>query len=130
MKMDIKVGLKGIVQDYVTEVNTAEAVGSGGLKVFATPAMIALMEKASFIAIDECLDEGATSVGTMVNIEHVSASPVGALITVESVVTAVDGRKVSFEVTASDNAGLIGKGTHERFIINAEKFMSKTNSKI
>lgn len=128
--MEIKVGLKGIVEDYVTESNTAEAVGSGGLKVFATPAMIALMEKASFLAIDECLDEGSTSVGTMVNIEHVSATPVGALVTVESVVTAVDGRKVSFEVTASDNAGLIGKGTHERFIINAEKFMAKTNSKI
>ena len=128
--MEIKVGLKGIVQDYVTDNNTAESVGSGGLKVFATPAMIALMEKASFIAIDECLDEGATSVGTMVNVEHVSATPVGALVTVESVVTAVEGRKISFEVTASDNAGLIGKGTHERFVVDAERFMSKTNSKI
>ena len=128
--MEIKVGLKGIVQEYVTENNTAESVGSGGLKVFATPAMIALMEKASFLAIDECLDEGSTSVGTMVNIEHFSATPIGALVTVESVVTAVDGRKVSFEVTASDNAGLIGKGTHDRFVINAEKFMAKTNSKI
>ncbi len=128
--MEIKVGLKGIVQEYVTDNNTAESVGSGGLKVFATPAMIALMEKASFIAIDECLDEGATSVGTMVNIEHVSATPVGALVTVESVVTAVEGRKISFEVTATDNAGLIGKGTHERFVVDAERFMSKTNSKI
>ncbi len=128
--MEIKVGLKGIVKENVTESNTAKAVGSGGLEVFATPAMIALMEKASFLAIDEYLDEGSTSVGTMVNIEHVSATPVGATVTVESVVTAVDGRKISFEVTASDNAGLIGKGTHERFIINAEKFMAKTNSKI
>ena len=127
--MEINVGLKGIVQDYVTENNTAEAVGSGGLKVFATPMMIALMEKASFIAIDECLDEGMTSVGTMVNIEHVAATPVGMMVTVESVVTAVDGRKVSFEVTACDEAGLIGKGTHDRFIVNSEKFMAKTNAK-
>lgn len=128
--MEIRVGLKGIVKENVTESNTAKTVGSGGLQVFATPAMIALMEKASFLAIDEYLDEGSTSVGTMVNIEHVSATPVGATVTVESVVTAVDGRKISFEVTASDNAGLIGKGTHERFVINAEKFMAKTNSKI
>ena len=127
--MEINVGLKGIVQDYVTESNTAEAVGSGGLKVFATPAMIALMEKASFIAIDECLDEGSTSVGTMVNIEHIAATPVGMMVTVESVVTAVDGRKISFEVTAVDEAGLIGKGTHDRFIVNAEKFTAKTNAK-
>ncbi len=128
--MEIKVGLKGTVQDYVNQSNTAESVGSGGLKVFATPAMIALMEKASYIAIDECLDEGSTSVGTMVNIEHVSATPIGAMITVESVVTAVEGRKISFEVTATDNAGLIGKGTHERFVVDAERFMNKTNSKI
>ena len=128
--MDITVGLKGVVEDSVSEKNTAETVGSGRLKVFATPAMIALMEKASCVAISDCLDEGATTVGTMVNIEHVSATPVGANVVVESVVTAVDGRKISFEVTASDNAGLIGKGHHERFVINAEKFMAKTNSKI
>lgn len=128
--MEIKVGMKGIVTDVVSDKNTAETVGSGSLKVFATPAMIALMEKASCVAIMEFLDEGMTTVGTMVNIEHVSATPVGALVTVESVVTAVDGRKISFEVTASDNAGLIGKGTHDRFVVDAERFMNKTNSKI
>ena len=128
--MNITVGLKGLVEDKVTEKNTAEAVGSGSLKVFATPAMIALMEKASCVAIKDALDEGETTVGTMVNIEHVSATPLGGEIKVESVVTAVEGRKISFEVLASDNAGVIGKGTHDRFVINAEKFMAKTNSKI
>ncbi len=128
--MNITVGLKGTVEDYVNQNNTAQSVGSGSLMVFATPAMIALMEKASCVAIEEGLDEGTTSVGTMVNIEHVSATPVGAMVKVESVVTAVEGRKISFEVTAFDNAGIIGKGTHDRFVINSEKFMLKTNSKI
>ena len=128
--MNITVGLKGLVEDKVTENNTAETIGSGSLKVFATPAMIALMEKASCVAIKDALDEGETTVCTMVNIEHVSATPLGGEIKVESVVTAVEGRKISFEVVASDNVGIIGKGTHDRFVINAEKFMVKTNSKI
>ena len=124
--MNITVGLKGVVEDIVSEINTAETVGSGSLKVFATPAMIALMEAASCVAIKDFLDEGETTVGTMVNIEHVSATPVGSNIKVESTVTAVDGRKISFEVVASDNAGLIGKGIHDRFVVNVEKFMSRT----
>ena len=128
--MNITVGLKGVVEDIVSEINTAETVGSGSLKVFATPAMIALMEAASCVAIKDFLDEGETTVGTMVNIEHVSATPVGSNIKVESTVTAVDGRKISFEVVASDNVGLIGKGIHDRFVVNVEKFMSRTNSKI
>ena len=129
-KKNITVGLKGVVEDIVSEINTAETVGSGSLKVFATPAMIALMEAASCVAIKDFLDEGETTVGTMVNIEHVSATPVGSNIKVESTVTAVDGRKISFEVVASDNVGLIGKGIHDRFVVNVEKFMSRTNSKI
>ncbi len=127
--MEITVGLKGTVKEVVNQNNTAAKVGSGSLPVFATPMMIALMEKASCVAIQNSLDEGNTTVGTMVNIEHVAATPVGMTVTVESVVTAVDGRKVSFEVTASDEAGLIGKGTHDRFIVNAEKFTAKTYAK-
>ncbi len=127
--MEIKVGLKGTVKDIVNETNTAKIVGSGLLDVFATPMMIALMEKASCVAIESNLDEGMTTVGTMVNIEHVSATPVGMEVTVESTVTAVDGRKISFEVVAFDEVGVIGKGTHDRFMVNSEKFMIKTNSK-
>ena len=127
--MEIKVGKKGIVKEIVNDTNTAKIVGSGLLDVFATPMMIALMEKASCVAIENCLDEGMTTVGTMVNVEHLSATPKDMEVTVESTVTAVDGRKISFEVVAYDEVGMIGKGTHDRFIVNAEKFTAKTYSK-
>ncbi len=127
--MEITVGLKGTVTATVNDTNTAKTVGSGSLDVFATPMMVALMEKASCVAIENNLEEGFTTVGTLVNVEHLSATPVGMVVTVESVVTAVDGRKISFEVIAYDEAGIIGKGTHDRFIVNAEKFIAKTYSK-
>ncbi len=127
--MEIKVGQKGTVKDIVNDTNTAKIVGSGLLDVFATPMMVALMEKASCVAIESYLDEGMTTVGTMVNVEHLSATPIGMEITVESTVTAVDGRKISFEVIAFDEVGMIGKGIHDRFMVNAEKFTAKTYAK-
>ena len=127
--MEIIVGLKGTVKETVNDNNTAAKVGSGSLQVFATPMMIALMEKASCVAINDYLDEGNTTVGTMVNVEHVAATPLGMEVTVTATVTAVEGRKISFSVEAFDEAGLIGKGTHDRFIVNAEKFTAKTNAK-
>ena len=127
--MDNTVGLKASVKEMVSTENTAAKVGSGSLPVFATPIMVALMEKAACQALEGHLDEGSTTVGTMLNIEHVAATPVGMAVTAESTVTAVDGRKVCFDVAAYDEAGLIGKGKHERFIVNAEKFTAKTNAK-
>lgn len=127
--MDITLGLKGIAKETVSAENTAAKVGSGSLPVFATPIMVALMEKAACQALEGHLDEGSTTVGTMLNIEHVAATPVGMAVTAESTVTAVDGRKVCFDVAAYDEAGLIGKGKHERFIVNAERFTDKTNAK-
>lgn len=127
--MEIKIGMIGEVTETVTPANTAEAVGSGSLKVLATPAMIALMEKASCRAIENLLDEATTTVGTLINVEHLSATPVGMTVTVKSTVTEVDGRKVCFDVEAFDEVGLIGKGKHERFVVFAEKFMQKTESK-
>ena len=127
--MEITVGLKGTVTETVNENITAEKVGSGSLPVFATPMMVALMEKAACKALENSLDEGTTSVGTMVNIEHVAATPVGMEVTVTATVTAVDGRKICFSVEAFDEVGLIGKGTHDRFIVNAEKFTAKTYAK-
>ena len=127
--MEIKIGMIGEVTETVTLANTAEAVGSGSLKVFATPAMIALMEKASCRAIENLLDEATTTVGTLINVEHLSATPVGMTVTVKSTVTSVDGRNICFNVEAFDEVGLIGKGTHERFVVFAEKFMQKTESK-
>ncbi|MBQ3549437.1 MAG: thioesterase family protein [Clostridia bacterium] len=127
--MEITVGLKGTVKETVNENNTAEKVGSGSLPVFATPMMVALMEKAACKALENSLDEGSTTVGTKVDVEHVAATPVGMEVTVTATVTAVDGRKISFSVEAFDEAGLIGKGAHDRFVVNAEKFTAKTYAK-
>ena len=127
--MEITVGLKGTVTETVNEKITAEKVGSGSLPVFATPMMVALMEKAACKALENSLDEGNTTVGTKVDVEHVAATPVGMEVTVTATVTAVDGRKISFSVEAFDEAGLIGKGTHDRFVVGAEKFTAKAYAK-
>ena len=127
--MEITVGLKGTVKETVNENITAEKVGSGSLPVFATPMMVALMEKAACKALENSLDEGSTTVGTKVDVEHIAATPVGMEVTVTATVTAVDGRKISFSVEAFDESGLIGKGAHDRFVVNAEKFTSKTYAK-
>ena len=128
--MELSVGLKSRIIEEVVDDSTAVSIGSGSLPVFATPKMVALMEKASCKAIEAALNEGLTSVGTLVNVEHLSATPKGMKVTVESVVTAVDKRKVCFEVVALDEAGIIGKGTHERFIVDSERFLAKTNAKL
>lgn len=130
MDNTLKVGLTYEIEETVTMEKTASALGSGGVDVLATPYMIALMEKASStIAKNELSDEENT-VGTKVDIEHCSATPVGMKITVKSRLIEVEGRKLVFEVEAFDEKGKIGFGKHERFIINTEKFMNKTNSKL
>ena len=123
------IGKTASVTTTVTENNTARAARSGSLDVFATPMMIALMEQAACECLVGALAEGQTSVGTRIDVAHNAASPVGAKITATAVVTGVDGRKIDFDVTASDGAGEIGKGTHSRFIIDAEKFITKANSR-
>ncbi|MGN0606591.1 MAG: thioesterase family protein [Oscillospiraceae bacterium] len=125
----IEKGLKGTAAVKADNSNTAKTMGSGSLDVFATPAMVALMEKSAVNAIADYLGDGETTVGTYLGIEHISATPVGMEITAVSEVTEVNGREIVFSVEASDNAGVIGKGTHKRFIVNSEKFMNKTNSK-
>jgi len=121
----IAIGRTGTASRIVTEQLTAKYVGSGSLDVFATPMMIALMEEAACECIASELTEGSTSVGTHINVTHVVASPLGVNITATAEVTAVDGRKVLFNVVAHDETSEIGNGTHERFIIDAEKFMKK-----
>ena len=91
--------------------------------------MISLMEKSAFESVQSLLEEGSGTVGTLMNIQHISATPVGMKVTAESELIAIDGRKLTFKVTAFDEVGKIGEGTHERFIINNEKFQAKTNSK-
>ena len=110
--------------------NTALAMGSGTLRVFATPAMIALCEGCCAESVEDLLDEGMTSVGVKVDIEHLAASPLGASILCKSRLVAVDGRKLDFEVEIYDNVDLIGKGRHTRFIVDAERFVTTTYAKL
>jgi len=125
MLQELKPGLAGTAETIVRETNTAIVMGSGSLHVFATPSMIALMEQAACNAVAACLDEESTSVGTLVNITHDAATGMGKKVTATATLTAVKGRKLVFEITAADEDKQIGKGTHERFIVNKEKFMAK-----
>lgn len=125
----MEIGLKHRTEITVTENDTAIAHGSGSLKVLATPAMAALMENTAMNCVASYLGEGETTVGTLLDIKHLSATPVGCAVSCECELTEIDGRRLVFKVTASDNKGIIGEGTHERFIVLAEKFMSKTRSK-
>lgn len=127
--MSVTVGMTGRAEAVVFEGNTAQAAGSGTLPVFATPWMCALMEKAAWTAIAPALNEGESSVGTSLNISHLSATPLGLKVWAESEVTAVDGRKVDFKVAAYDEKGLIGEGTHQRFIIQDERFLARAAKK-
>lgn len=125
MPQELKPGLTGTAATIVRETNTALAMGSGSLLVFATPSMIALMEQAACNAVAACIDDESSSVGTLINITHDAATGMGKKVTATATLKEVQGRKLIFEVTAADEDKQIGKGTHERFIINKEKFMAK-----
>lgn len=122
-------GIKGIGEVVVTEELTAMRIGSGLLPVYATPMMIALMENTAANSVQPYLEEGQGTVGTRVDVSHLAATPLGMTIRVETELTEIDRRRLVFSVHAFDDAGLIGEGTHERFIVNNEKFMLKANSK-
>ena len=128
--MEITVGMKGEAFTLVEREDTAKEVGSGELLVYATPCMVALMEGAACEAIAQCLSDTQTSVGTALNIEHISATPVGMEVRAEAEVTAVEGKVITFQVRAFDEAGEIGKGIHKRVLINPQKFLEKTYSKL
>ena len=125
----METGRKNRMESRDTEERTAEAMGSGTLQVFATPAMIALIEETCWRSVADQLDAGQGTVGTQLNVAHVSATPVGLKVYCESQLVSVEGRKLTFEVNVYDEKGLVGKGTHERFIIDDEKFMQKALSK-
>nr|MBQ5811171.1 thioesterase family protein [Clostridia bacterium] len=126
----MNVGLKHTVCEVVTSENTADKVGSGLLPVYATPSMIALMEKCASECVAPYLEEGKASVGTMLNIKHTAASPIGIKITCNATLTEIDGRRLVFALEAFDEKGPIGEGTHERFVIDTERFMAKCQSKL
>ncbi len=128
--MEITVGMKGAAATYVEREDTALEVGSGSLLVYATPCMVALMEGAACDAIAEALPEEKSSVGIELNISHLSATPVGLEVRAEAEVTAVEGSIITFNVTAFDESGKIGEGTHKRAIISTQRFLDKAYSKV
>jgi len=125
VESSLVLGKTATVRSTVTEDNTAKAMRSGSLDVFATPMMIALMEQAACECLYDCLDEGQTSVGSSINVEHTKPSPVGAEITATATIEFVFGRRVEFIVTASDVSGEIGKGRHNRSIVDKDRFSKK-----
>ncbi|MDR2136232.1 MAG: thioesterase family protein [Treponema sp.] len=123
-------GLSAELATQVTEENSASAWGSGNLPVFATPAMIALMESASAAAVQDKLPPGCSTVGTELKVRHLSATPVGLEVRARGELLGQDRRRLSFKVEAWDPAGKIGEGTHERFIVENEHFLKKTREKM
>ena len=127
--MSLTVGSKGKAETVVTETNTAAAVGSGLVPVFATPYMIALLENAAVNAVQASLEEGQGTVGTRLEVTHDAATPVGMKVWAEAELTSLEGKKLTFAVRAFDEAGPIGGGTHERFVITVDRFLAKAGSR-
>ena len=123
--MENIIGTKGRCENTVTEEMTAAAVGSGTLRVYATPCVAALIEKAAESSVRAFLEAGQASVGTQLDFSHERATPVGMKVWAETEVTAFDGRKITFTVAAFDERGRIASGTHERFIVAEERFLAK-----
>ncbi|MGX8712157.1 MAG: thioesterase family protein [bacterium] len=125
----IQPGIKGRREQTVTPEMSAARIGSGLVEVFATPMMVALIEQTCLESVLPKLEEGQGTVGTLVNVTHVSATPVGMRVWCESELVEVDRRRLVFKVKAYDECGLIGEGTHERFIIDTAKFFEKVLNK-
>ncbi|MBP3380438.1 MAG: thioesterase family protein [Ruminococcus sp.] len=123
-------GIKGTAETNADAGKLASAMGSGSLKVFATPAMTALMEAAACNCLSRYMEADETTVGTELNIKHTSATPEGMKVTAEAILTQVNGREFVFDVKAFDESGEIGSGTHKRFLVYGEKFTAKTYSKL
>ena len=128
--MSVEIGMKGRAETVVVQENTAQAVGSGLVHVFGTPYMIALMENAAMEAIQAALAADEGTVGTCLDVTHDAATPIGMKVWAEAEVTAVEGRKLTFDVAAYDEAGRIGGGTHQRFIIQPDRFLAKVQEKL
>ena len=125
----LKPGMSAVLTCEVNESNSAKAIGSGSLMVFGTPAMIALIEQTAVALLEGNLPEGTTTVGTKLDINHVSATPMGMTAECECTLVEIDRKKLVFDVIVKDNAGIIGNGTHERFMVEADSFMKKAESK-
>lgn len=126
----METGIKNRIEITVTEERTAGAMGSGELPVFATPAMVALIEETCWRSVAAELDDGQGTVGTRLDVAHLAATSVGMRVACESELTAVDGRKLTFTVEVYDEQDLIGRGTHERFIVDNDRFLKKAQTKL
>ncbi len=126
----LSTGIIGKRSVMVTDDNTAMALGSGSLQVFATPAMITLVEATASGSIADYLDEGTSTVGTHLDVAHTAATPVGMEVTCETELIEIDRRRLVFRVVVRDARDEVGSGTHERFVVDDAKFMSKASSKL
>ena len=125
----LELGIKGRQDAVVNEAMLSTNVGSGRVRVFATPMMISLMEKTATLSVEPYLEEGQSTVGTLVNVSHLAATPLGARVYAESELVTIDRRKLVFKVSAYDEKGIVGEGMHERFVIDIERFQSKADGK-
>ena len=126
----LNIGIKGYQEEIVTPELLACHIGSGTVRVFATPLMITLMERTCRLSVQPYLDAGFETVGTHVNVSHVSATPEGMKVWCDSELIEIDGRRLVFKVVARDDKGIIGEGAHERFIVNVARFQARTDSKL
>ena len=126
---NLEPGLTGKADRVVTRADTALEIGSGSVPVFATPMLVALMESAAINSLGKQLPEGQTTVGIKIDISHTAATPVGMTVTAQARLLEVDRKRLVFEVSAEDGSGEVGKGRHERFIVDQEKFISRAGEK-
>ena len=126
----LQTGLSHEITFPVTAQLRAKAVGSGTLDVLATPVMIARMEQAAWMAVAPALEADSGTVGTLMNVKHLSPTPLGMSVTCRAELVEVDGRRLVFQVTAQDAQGIVGQGIHERAIIQTERFLAKAQKKL
>lgn len=129
MDMNLKAGMKAVVEHRVGDKDTAVSFGSGMVLVYATPMMIGLMENAALKAVDPHLPEGYATVGTHLDVKHMAATPVGMQVRAEAELIAIEGKKLKFKVEAYDEKDKIGEGTHSRYIIQVDKFVKSAEEK-
>lgn len=129
MEIQLKTGMRYRAETAVTPEATAKTVGSGLAEVYATPMMVALMEKAAYMAVQSALPEGYATVGIRIDARHLAATPVGLKVWADAALVETDGRKLTFEITAYDEREKIGEARHERFIIEENRFAQKADAK-